>query len=50
MTRLIGILLAAAYIAMPVDMFPDVMPVVGWMDDAGVALAALWYGVKRRKE
>lgn len=32
---------AAAYGISPVDIIPDVVPVVGWADDVGVILAAL---------
>ncbi|OWV01423.1 MULTISPECIES: YkvA family protein [unclassified Fibrobacter] len=32
---------AAAYGISPVDIIPDVVPVVGWADDVGVILTAL---------
>ena len=32
---------AAAYGISPVDIIPDVVPVVGWVDDVGVILSAL---------
>ena len=34
---------AAAYVVMPLDAIPDVAPVVGWLDDLGVATLALLY-------
>lgn len=39
-------LLALAYVAMPVDLIPDV-PLIGWLDDAGVLAIALgWIGAR----
>lgn len=35
--------LAVAYIASPVDMVPDVIPVLGWLDDVGVFAAATYF-------
>jgi uncharacterized membrane protein YkvA (DUF1232 family) len=36
-------LLAAIYVVWPIDLVPDVIPVVGWLDDLGVlALMAGW--------
>lgn len=34
-------LLAVLYVLMPLDLVPDFAVVVGWIDDLGVALAAL---------
>lgn len=36
--KLLG-LFAVAYAVMPVDLIPDVLPVVGWLDDVGVLAA-----------
>ena len=37
-------LFAILYVFSPVDLFPDVIPVVGWLDDVGVvALIATYY-------
>ncbi|MFJ6214149.1 YkvA family protein [Streptomyces sp. NPDC092296] len=38
---LAGALLLAAYLASPLDAVPDVIPVIGWVDDAGVLMWAL---------
>ncbi|MFF4649231.1 YkvA family protein [Streptomyces sp. NPDC001380] len=38
---LLYVLLTAAYVASPVDAIPDVFPVIGWTDDAGVLMWAL---------
>lgn len=34
---------ALAYAIMPVDFIPDVIPLLGWMDDFGVLSAALFF-------
>jgi uncharacterized membrane protein YkvA (DUF1232 family) len=34
---------AMAYVAMPFDAVPDVIPVVGWLDDLGVLSVAAWF-------
>ncbi len=42
-------LLALVYVVMPVDAVPDVIPVVGWLDDLGVvaiASAFLWRAIE----
>jgi uncharacterized membrane protein YkvA (DUF1232 family) len=42
-------LFAIIYVASPVDLIPDWVPLVGWLDDLGViALAAAHYGRKIR--
>ena len=42
-------LFALVYVASPVDLVPDWVPLVGWLDDLGViALAAAHYGRKIR--
>lgn len=43
-------LVAILYGVMPLDLIPDVIPVVGWLDDAGVlaaVLAFIWRDVKK---
>lgn len=34
------LLSAAAYVAMPLDLVPDLAAFVGWLDDAGVVVAS----------
>jgi len=34
------LLFAAVYVLSPVDAIPDVIPVIGWLDDLGVLTAA----------
>ncbi len=38
--RKLLLLLAVAYVVMPFDAIPDVIPVLGWLDDVGVLAAA----------
>jgi uncharacterized membrane protein YkvA (DUF1232 family) len=37
------VLAAVAYMVWPVDLIPDVMPVVGWLDDLGFATIAMGF-------
>lgn len=40
-------LLAVVYAVVPIDLIPDVAPVIGWLDDAGLAGIALAYVMKK---
>ena len=40
---------AIAYLVMPLDLVPDVMPIVGWLDDVGVLSAAAMFMVREVK-
>ena len=47
------VLLALVYVISPVDAIPDVLPVVGWLDDVGVmslAVAWMWKVVGRYRD
>jgi len=47
------VLLALVYVISPADAIPDVLPVVGWLDDIGVmglAVAWMWRVVGRYRE
>jgi uncharacterized membrane protein YkvA (DUF1232 family) len=47
------VLLALIYVISPVDAIPDVLPVVGWLDDIGVmglVVAWMWRVVGRSRE
>ncbi len=39
-------LLAVAYFVMPVDVIPDFLPILGWLDDLGVLSAAALFVVR----
>jgi uncharacterized membrane protein YkvA (DUF1232 family) len=39
----IFVLLAVVYVVSPLDLIPDVIPVIGWLDDIGVIGVALAY-------
>lgn len=39
-------LLAVAYVVFPFDAIPDVIPVLGWLDDLGVLGAVAWFFVR----
>lgn len=41
LAQIIAILFILGYWASPVDIVPDI-PVVGWSDDIGIALALAW--------
>lgn len=47
--KLLG-LLAVAYVALPMDLVPDVLPVVGWLDDVGVVAAVVAFLVRDMKK
>lgn len=34
---------AIAYLLWPADLLPDIAPILGWMDDIGLAGLATWY-------
>ncbi|TAK05223.1 DUF1232 domain-containing protein [Patescibacteria group bacterium] len=35
--------LAIAYLIWPADLVPDIVPLLGWFDDIGLAGVATWY-------
>lgn len=49
--KLVGVA-AVAYLVWPWDLIPDFIPLIGWLDDAGVLLAAALFIVRdvRRHE
>jgi uncharacterized membrane protein YkvA (DUF1232 family) len=42
--------LAILYLAMPLDVIPDFVPVAGFGDDVAVLAAAAWEVVRRHRE
>jgi uncharacterized membrane protein YkvA (DUF1232 family) len=43
-------LLAVLYFLSPVDVIPDVLPLLGWLDDLGVLSAAAFYMVRQVRQ
>jgi uncharacterized membrane protein YkvA (DUF1232 family) len=43
--KLIG-LAGVAYVVWPLDVIPDVIPVLGWLDDVGVLSVVTWFVVR----
>lgn len=37
----IAIIIAITYFILPIDIIPDVIPVIGWADDTSVGIGAL---------
>ena len=41
---------AVAYVLLPLDAIPDVVPIVGWMDDAGVLSAVALFAAQELRK
>lgn len=46
--KVAALIFAVVYFIWPVDILPDVIPLVGYLDDIVVGLAAIWYFFKGR--
>jgi uncharacterized membrane protein YkvA (DUF1232 family) len=44
------LLFAVAYVLMPLDLIPDMAPIITWLDDFGVASLALSWVAKKAAE
>ena len=44
--KLVGTV-AAAYVILPIDLIPDFIPLIGWLDDLGVVGLITWYMVRQ---
>ncbi len=38
---------AAVYVILPIDLIPDFIPIIGWLDDLGVVGLFTWYMVRQ---
>lgn len=45
--KLIIAILALLYVIWPIDLIPDIIPVIGYIDDIVVVICAVWYWIKR---
>lgn len=43
-------LFAALYVISPIDVIPDVIPVIGWLDDLGVMSLFTWWMVRQIRQ
>jgi uncharacterized membrane protein YkvA (DUF1232 family) len=44
------VFLAIGYVLMPIDLIPDVAPIIGWLDDLGVVGLAIGHLAKKASE
>ena len=44
---LIIVLITAIYVLSPIDIIPDIVPIVGWIDDIIVVIGALYILIRR---
>lgn len=45
--KILIIIGAAIYVIWPIDLMPDIIPVIGWIDDIIVVAGAIWFFLKR---
>ena len=48
--KIIGIIIALIYTLFPADVLPDMIPLLGWLDDAALWLFFFWYFFMRLRE
>lgn len=48
--KLIAIIIALVYTLFPADVLPDMIPVLGWLDDAALWVLFFWYFFLRLKQ
>lgn len=37
------VVLAVVYLVWPIDLIPDFLPIIGWLEDIGFSGVAVWY-------
>lgn len=47
MMKAFVLVIAAIYVIWPLDLMPDIAPLIGWVDDVIVAAGAIWFFLKR---
>lgn len=43
------LVVAILYLLFPFDLVPDLAPIVGWLDDLGLNILAIWYVLRAAK-
>ena len=47
MLKYIILVVAFIYVIIPIDLIPDIAPLIGWVDDVVIAAGAIYFFLKR---